>query len=58
MTYHPPVTYRLEHAWLPGPSGLEEVRSDVAVTVADGRIVTVEDAREARPTRRRCGCPG
>ena len=49
MTYRPPVTYRLDHAWLPGPSGLEEVRSDVVVTVSEGRIVSVEDARDARP---------
>jgi formiminoglutamate deiminase len=47
----PPTTYVLEHAWLPGTDGLGEVHADVAVTVVDGRIATVEPVSESRAER-------
>ncbi len=47
MSTHPSTTYRLEHAWVAGPGGVDEVRSDVLVDVAGGRIVAVDDAGSA-----------
>ncbi len=49
MTTPPSATYRLEHAWVTGPGGVDEVRSEVVVGVAEGRIVSVDPGDPGDP---------